>query len=154
MKPAEIPLDVHFDEAFSAVNDVLEESGIYLVRQTRVADVLIQYHASRSYSVVGLLPGHPAMPANLRQQISIKSALSSRKLKRDVIVAGVDRFFQPADFALLGARFGTEFDRFLLLNDVALEACSDCHCNFTFVGAIPQASLLNPGILLTCPYWR
>jgi hypothetical protein len=154
MKPAEIPLEVHFDETFSAVNDVLEESGILAIRQTRVADVLIQYHASKCYSVVGLKPNQPAMPANLRQQISIKSVLSSRKLKRDVIIAGVDRFFQPADFALLGAKFGEEFDRFLLLNDVALEACNDCNCNFTFVGTIPQAHLLRPGTLLTCSYWR
>ena len=154
MKPAEIPLEVHFDDAFSAVNDILKENGIHTIRKTPIADILLQYHASKCYSVVGLLPNHPAMPANLRQQISIKSALSSRKLRGDVIIAGVDGFFQPADFTLLAAKFGQEFDRFLLLNEVALEACSDCNCNFTFVGTIPQANLVKPSTLLTCSYWR
>jgi hypothetical protein len=102
---------------------------------------------------VGLRPKQPAMPPNLRQQISIKSALSSRTQKREVLIAGVDQFFQPADFAALVAKFGNEFDRFLLLNDVAVEALSDCGCGFLFVGTIPQTHLLKPSTLLTCPYW-
>ena len=153
MKPAVVPLDVQFDKAFKAVNDILEEHGIHVVRSNQPTGNPLQYHASKLYSVVGMLPNHPAMPTNLRQQISIKSALSSRKQQREVIIAGVDQFFQPADFATLRAKFGREFDRFLLLNDVALEACSDCACDFRFVGAIPQANLLNPSTLLTCSYW-
>ena len=152
MKAAVIPPDVHFDKAFTAVNDVLKQSGIHLVAPVQHNDVL-QYHASKLYSVVGLRPNHPAMPANLRQQISIKSALSTRKQQHEAIIAGVDRFFQPHDFALLQAKFGDEFDRFLLLNDAAVEASADCQCDFTFVGTVPQANLLKPSTLLTCSYW-
>lgn len=152
MKPAIIPLEVHFDEAFTTVNELLEETGIHVIYRTPLGEVM-QYQARRYFSVVGLLPNEPAMPANLRQQISIKSALSGRKQQREVLIAGADRFFQPADYALLGAKFGTEFDRFLLLNDVAVEACGDCQCGFRFVGTISQVNLLKPGTLLTCSYW-
>jgi hypothetical protein len=153
MKPAVIPPAVHFDEAFTAVHDLLKENGIHLVAPVEQDSKLLQYRASKLYSVVGLLPNHPAMPANLRQQISIKSALSTRRQQREAMIAGVDQFFQPHDFALLRAKFGERFDRFLLLNDAAVEACADCQCNFTFVGTIPQGSLLRPSTLLTCSYW-
>jgi hypothetical protein len=81
--------------------------------------------------------------------------LSKKKQrKRQVKILGVDSQWQADDFELLSSRFGKGFDRFLLLNDVAVEACLAVKFRIKPLGVIDASELINrPSTLLTSPYW-
>jgi hypothetical protein len=105
-------------------------------------------------TVVGLGPDDPTLPPDLGSQIRIKCGPSnSRRLKRDVIIRSVGPMFEPVDFRFLRERFGSEFAKFLLLNDVAVEACRAVYFSIEPLGTIAETELIKPSILLTCPFW-
>jgi hypothetical protein len=106
------------------------------------------------YTVVGLGPDDPTVTPELGSRIRIQCGPSiNRKLKRDVVIAGVGRRFEPVDFNLLSNWFGGEFVRFLLLNDVAVEACRAVNFSIKSLGTIQEPDLIKPSTLLTCAYW-
>jgi hypothetical protein len=111
-------------------------------------------HTNNMYTVVGLGPDDPTVTPELGSPIRIQCGpSSSRKLKRDVIIRSVGRMIEPVDFNLLSSWFGAEFVRFLLLNDVAVEACRAVNFSFKSLGAIAETNFINPSTLLTCPFW-
>jgi hypothetical protein len=61
--------------------------------------------------------------------------------------------FEPGDFKLLCDRFGNEFVKFLLLNDIAVEACRAVNFSIKSLGTIQETDLIKPSTLLTCAYW-
>ena len=105
-------------------------------------------------TVVGLGPDDPTLPPDLDSQIRIKcGSSSSRRLKRDVIIRSVGPTFEPVDFRFLRELFGSEFVKFLLLNDVAVEACRAVNFSIEPLGTIAETDLIKPSPLLTCPFW-
>ena len=110
--------------------------------------------AGKMNTVVGLGPDDPTLPPDLGSQIRIKCGpSSSRQLKRDVIIRSVGPMFEPVDFRFLRERFGSEFVKFLLLNDVAVEACRAVNFSIEPLGTIDEADLVKPGTLLICSFW-
>jgi hypothetical protein len=106
------------------------------------------------YTVDGRGPADPGFHPNVGTSIMKRSLASSRQRKRQVKILGVDYQWQADDFELLSSRFGKGFDRFLLLNDVAIEACLAVHFRIKPLGVIDASELINrPSTLLKSPYW-
>jgi hypothetical protein len=105
------------------------------------------------YVVVGLSRKDPGLPADLCDRIAASGLSSSHTCKRTAIIAEVDSIFQPIDFLLLSAKFGCEYDRFLLLNDVAMEACGSVRLNLNIIGSTHDNELIRPLISMACTYW-
>jgi hypothetical protein len=114
---------------------------------------VLEFRRNIFFGVVGVSSSARALPADLRHRISVQGSFSSRRLKRIVVIAGVDKIFQPLDFLALSMKFGGGFDHFLLLNDVAVEACRAAGVHHPIRGYIRENELTRPGIILTCPYW-
>lgn len=121
--------------------------------QTAATPQVSELYHETSLGVVGLSVMDQALPPDLQHRIAVQGAFSSRQLKRIVVIAGVDAVFQPIDFLRLSARFSGCFDRFLLLNDVAVEACRAANLSFQIRGYVRENDLASPSTLLTCPYW-
>jgi hypothetical protein len=111
-------------------------------------------HAGMMYTVVGLEQGEPGILPELDLRIRMQCGPSSgRRLKRDVIIRSVGPTFEPEDFKLLSDQFGSQFVKFLLLNDVAVEALRAVNFSIKPLGKISETDLIKPSTLLTCPLW-
>jgi hypothetical protein len=107
-----------------------------------------------TYIVDGRGPADPGFHPNVGIAIMKRSLASSRQRKRQVKILGVESLWQADDFEMLSSRFGKGFDRFLLLNDVAVEACRAVTFPIKPLGVIDASELINrPNTLLTSPYW-
>jgi hypothetical protein len=109
-----------------------------------------------TYTVIGFDIGDYGLPiVDLGLKIRQHGSTSSMTQKRDVVVLGVESLGeQPDDFKLLCTRFGEEFNRFALLNDVAVEAFAAINFQIKPLGEVDKSELRNrPDTLMTCPYW-
>jgi hypothetical protein len=106
------------------------------------------------YTVDGRGPSDPGLQPGLGIAIMKHSLASSRQQEREVRILGVEYRWHAVDFEMLSSRFGKGFDRFLLLNDVAVEACLAVNFPIKPLGVIDASELKNrPTVLLTRPYW-
>jgi hypothetical protein len=108
--------------------------------------------ASLIYTVVGQTSSDPGLAPGLDLQIRMHSLVSSNRQKRDIVILSVRPLSEPDDFRLLSAGFGEGFVEFLLLNDVAIEACKDLHFPVETLGTIARTKLLKPATVMTLPY--
>ena len=108
--------------------------------------------ASLIYTVVGQTSGDPGLASDLDVQIRTHSLVSSHRQRRDLVILGVRPLTEANDFKLLSRRFGNGFVEFLLLNDVAIEACKAFHFPIKPLGTIARTKLLKLATV-TLPYW-
>jgi hypothetical protein len=108
--------------------------------------------ASLIYTVVGQTPSDPGLASDLDVQIRMHSLVPSHRRRRDLVILGVRALTEADDFALLSARFGDGFVEFLLLNDVAVEACKAFHFPIKPLGTIARAKLLKPATVMKLRY--
>jgi hypothetical protein len=108
---------------------------------------------SQIYMVVGQTSSDPSLASDLDVQIRTHSMVSSHRQRRDVVVLSVRPSTEADDFKLLSARFGGGFVEFLLLNDVAVDACNALHFPMKPLGTIARTKLLKPATVMTFPYW-
>jgi len=109
--------------------------------------------ASLIYTVVGQISSDTGLASNLDVQIKMHTLVSSHQQRRDLIILGVRPSTEADDFKLLTERFGEGFVEFLLLNDVAVDACQALHFPIKPLGTIARTKLLKPTTVLTLPYW-
>jgi hypothetical protein len=109
--------------------------------------------ASLIYTVVGTTSNDPGLAPDLDVRIRMHSVVSTHRQRRDVVILGVRPLTEVDDFKLLSARFGDGFVEFLLLNDVAVDACQALHFPIKPLGTIARTKLLKPATVMTIPYW-
>ena len=107
--------------------------------------------ASLVYTVFGQTSSDPGL-ADLDVRIRTHSLVSSHRQRRDVVILGVRPLTEADDFKFLSGRFGDGFVEFLLLNDVAVEACKAFHFPIKPLGTIARTKLLKPATVMTLPY--
>src|SRR5580704_8997962 len=95
------------------------------------------------YTVDGRGPADPGFQMNVGPAIMKHNLLSSKQQRRQVRILGVDYQWQADDCELLSSRFGKGFDRFLLLNDGAVEACLAVKFRIKPLGVIDGSELIN-----------
>jgi hypothetical protein len=105
------------------------------------------------YMVVGQTSSEPGLASEIDVQIKINSLISNHRKRREVVILGVRPSTEADDFKLLSRRFGDGFVEFLLLNDVAVEACKAFHFSIKPLGTIALSKLLKPAMVMTLPYW-
>jgi len=108
--------------------------------------------ASLIYTVVGQISSDPGLASDLDVQIRTHSLVSNHRQRRDVVILGVRPSTEGDDFKLLSRRFGNGFVEFLLLNEVAVEACRAFHFSVKPLGTIARTKLLKPATVMRLPY--
>jgi hypothetical protein len=109
--------------------------------------------ASLIYTVVGQTSSDPGLASEIDVQIRMHGSASNHRQRRDVVILGVRPLTEAEDFKLLSSRFGDGFVEFLLLNEVAVEACKALHFPIKPLGTIARTKLLKPAKVMALPYW-
>jgi hypothetical protein len=109
--------------------------------------------ASLIYTVVVQTASDPGLASELDVQIRAHNLVSSHRQRRDVVILGVRPLTEADDFKLLSRRFGDGVVEFLLLNDVAVEACRALQFPIEPLGTIARTKLLKPATVMMLPYW-
>lgn len=109
--------------------------------------------ASLIYLVVGQTSSDPGLASDLDIQIRTHGLESRGRHRRDIVILGVRPLTEADDFRLLSRRFGEGFVEFLLLNDVAVEACRALNFPITPLGTIDKTKLLKPATVMRLTNW-
>jgi hypothetical protein len=131
---------------------ISDSAGNFQALQRQTVSLRCMDTANLIYTVVGQTSSDAGLASDLDVQIGTHNLVSSHRQGRDLVILGVRPLTEADDFKLLSRRFGDGFIEFLLLNDVAIEACKALHFPIKPLGTIARTKLLKPATVMMLPY--